>query len=121
MENTITIAINPTDIGKKILCYADLYTSLGIIKAIQDTYKGDKKYHYANLRASKHTIKKIEEVFKHNILNTNNKFKRLYKEDKLISMHLFDCMLWSPYEDCTCADNTIVLLLPNHPEFKESI
>ena len=113
------INLNEFKDNKDIICYEGLYKALGIVEAIDKIRSENKlgKYHYKNVRANKKTCEKIEELLKYNLLNTKNKFKKMYKEKYLLSMFSMDCLMWAPFLQDDIEDNEIVVILPENKDF----
>lgn len=104
---------------KTILTFQDFYIKTGVMLSIEKIVETSQyhKYHYKNLRANKNTCLKIRELLKHNLLNTKNKYKRMYKEKYLLNMLAVDDLYWGPYVDDSINDDKIIVLLPTHKDF----
>ena len=96
---------------KKILCYGDLYNKLNVFNSEV------KKYHYKNIRCNVYTLKKIENLLKNNLLNTKNKYSRMYKEPKLLSILAFDNLMYAPFVDESVPNDCIIKLLDGHKKY----
>lgn len=104
---------------KKIICYYDLYTKMGIIVDIKEMIKQNKfrKYHYQNIQANYKTIRKLDELILFNLINRKNKYTRMYNKQCLANMAAMDGLQWSPKVNNSLKDDTIRVILPNNKEF----
>lgn len=104
---------------KKIICYYDLYTKIGIIIDIEEMIKQNKfrKYHYQNIQANYKTIRKLDELIRFNLVNRRNKYTRIYNKQCLANMAAMDGLQWSPKVNNSLKDDTIRVILPNNKEF----
>lgn len=104
---------------KKIICYYDLYTKMGIIVDIKEMIKQNKfrKYHYQNIQANYKTIRKLDELICFNLVNRRNKYTRIYNKQCLANMAAMDGLQWSPKVNNSLEDDTIRVILPNNKEF----
>ena len=113
---TITKAILD---DKKIICYHDLYTKIGIMIDIEEMIKQNKfrKYHYQNIQANYKTIRKLDELIRFNLVNSKNKYTRMYNKQHLANMAAMDGLQWSPKVNNSLEDDVIRVILPNNKEF----
>ena len=113
---TITKAILD---DKKIICYYDLYTKIGIAVDIEEMIKQNefRKYHYQNIQANYKTIRKLDELIRFNLVNSKNKYTRMYNKQYLASMAAMDGLQWSPKVNNSLEDDVIRVILPNNKEF----
>ena len=104
---------------KKIICYHDLYTKIGIMKDIEImiTKNKFKKYHYQNIQANYNTIRKLDELIRFNLVNRKNKYTRMYNKQHLANMAAMDGLQWSPKTNNDLQDDIIRVILPNNKEF----
>lgn len=104
---------------KKIICYYDLYTKMGIMVDIEEMIKQNKfkKYHYQNIQANYKTIRKLDELIHFNLVNRKNKYARIYNKQCLANMAAMDGLQWSPKVNNSLEDDTIRVILPNNKEF----
>lgn len=103
------------------VCYNDFYVKTGVSIKIDEirTKNINGKYHYKNIRANKKTIEKIENSLRSNLINTKNKWSKVYKKDKLSSMASWDFLMFAPFVDDSVPDDKIMVLEPAHKEFIE--
>lgn len=107
---------------KKVLCWEDLYKAIGIMDAVKEINdKETGRYHYKNIRANEKTINKLDEFLLDNLVNTKNRFSKMYKEKYLRSKHAMDSLCWAPFSDNNIQDDVIVMLLPNNKNFTTQI
>lgn len=104
---------------KKIICYHDLYTKIGIIADIEEMIKQNefKKYHYQNIQANYNTIRKMDELIRFNLCNRKNEYTRIYNKQHLANMAAMDGLQWAPKTNNNLEDDQILVILPNNKDF----
>lgn len=104
---------------KTLVCYSDLYKKLGLFSKLEElkVSNNESKYHYKNVRANEKTITKIGLALKDNLINTKNKWSRIYKKTKLGSMAAWDSLMFAPFSDEKIKDDTIVILAPTDKDY----
>lgn len=104
---------------KKILCYSDLYTKVGIMNDIESMIKENKfkKYHYSNIQASYKTIIKLDSLIRNNLKTTKNKWSRIYTTNILETMAAMDTLQWAPKINEELKEDEILVILPNNKKF----
>lgn len=120
-DDVIVILLNFDELikNKNLLCYEDFYKETGIMNIVKDISNREGKYHYQNIQANELTIKKIDDILRNNLINTKNKFSKMYKEKYLETVSAMDRLMWSPKIVNQIDENIIKIILPNNKDFAE--
>lgn len=106
---------------KKIISFWDLYQKAGINRYIEQMTKLNEfgKYHYSNIQANYDTCIKLDKFVTNNLVNTKNRYSRMYTEKVLKNMAAMDSLQWSPKMQDDLPDDVIRIILPGNKKYVE--
>ena len=106
---------------KKILSYEDFYKKSGVLEYTEKMRKENKynTYHVDNVRANNKTQQRILAFITDNVVNTKNKYSKIYTEKKLRTNISFESLIFSPSTDESVKDNYIKILKPFNKQYKQ--
>lgn len=107
--------------NKKLYSWEDIFKETGLFETIKNLNEGNSKYHYRNIRANEKTINKLDDMLLKNLIETKNKFSKVYTKEYLRKKHSMDSLCFAPSIDETIKDDIIILLLPNNKDFTNGI
>lgn len=107
--------------NKKLYSWEDVFKETGIFEIIKSLNKNDSKYHFRNIRANEKTINKLDDMLLKNLIETKNKFSKVYAKEYLKKKHSMDTLCFAPSIDESIKDDIIKLLLPNDKDFTEGV
>jgi hypothetical protein len=99
----------------------DLYQKAGINTYIEQMTKLNEfgKYHYSNIQANYDTCIKLDKFVTNNLVNTKNRYSRMYTEKVLKNMAAMDSLQWSPKMQDDLPDDVIRIILPGNKKYVE--
>ncbi len=106
---------------RKILSYEDFYKKSGVLEYTEKMRKENKynTYHVDNVRANNKTQQRILAFITDNVVNTKNKYSKIYTEKKLRTNISFESLIFSPSTDESVKDNYIKILKPFNKQYKQ--
>lgn len=106
---------------RKILSYEDFYKKSGVLEYTEKMRKENKynTYHVDNVRANNKTQQRILTFITDNVVNTKNKYSKIYTEKKLRVNISFESLVFSPSTDESVKDNYIKILKPFNKQYKQ--
>lgn len=106
---------------KKILCFCDLYQKLGINDYITQMTRANQfgKWHYKNIQANYETCQKLDKLIRNNLVETKNRYSKLYAKKILETMAAMDSLQCSPKISDDLIDDTIRIILPGDNNYTD--